>query len=73
MFGRDGMLAHTYMLGPSGQSFGCVSFRDYHAFLQAFLEGEVNRLIVVPHVGATVSRATPFRHGRADRYASDHG
>jgi len=73
MFGRDGMLAHTYMLGPSGQSFGCVSFRDYHAFLQAFLEGEVNRLIVVPHLGATVSRATPFRHGRADRYASDHG
>jgi hypothetical protein len=73
MFGRDGMLAHTYMLGPSGQSFGCVSFRDYHAFLQAFLEGEVNRLIVVPHLGATVSRATLFRHGRADRYASDHG
>ena len=73
MFGRDGILAHTYMLGPSGQSFGCVSFRDYHAFLQAFLEGEVNRLIVVPHLGTTVSRATPFRHGRADRNASDHG
>jgi Protein of unknown function (DUF2778) len=73
MFGRDGMLAHTYMLGPSGQSFGCVSFRDYHAFLQAFLEGEVNRLVVVPHLGASVSRAAPTRHGRADRYASDHG
>jgi hypothetical protein len=73
MFGRDGMLAHTYMLGPSGQSFGCVSFRDYHAFLQAFLEGEVNRLIVVPHLGTTVSRATSLRHGRADRYASDRG
>jgi Protein of unknown function (DUF2778) len=73
MFGRDGMLAHTYMLGPSGQSFGCVSFRDYHAFLQAFLEGEVNRLVVVPHLGTAVSRAAPTRHGRADRYASDHG
>ena len=73
MFGRDGMLAHTYMLGPSGQSFGCVSFRDYHAFLQAFLEGEVNRLVVVPHLGTSVSRAAPTRHGRADRYASDHG
>ena len=71
MFGRDGMLAHTYMLGPSGQSFGCVSFRDYHAFLQAFLEGEVNRLIVVPHLGATVSRAAPSRHGRTDRYPSE--
>jgi len=73
MFGRDGMLAHTYMLGPSGQSFGCVSFRDYHAFLQAYLEGEVNRLVVVPHLGTSVSRAAPTRHGRADRYASDHG
>ena len=71
MFGRDGMLAHTYMLGPSGQSFGCVSFRDYHAFLQAFLEGEVNRLIVVPHLGTTVSRAAASRHGRIDRYPSE--
>jgi hypothetical protein len=73
MFGRDGMLAHTYMLGPSGQSFGCVSFRDYHAFLQAFLEGEVNRLIVVPHLGATASRPAPSRRGRTDRYAFNHG
>jgi Protein of unknown function (DUF2778) len=73
MFGRDGMLAHTYMLGPSGQSFGCVSFRDYHAFLQAFLEGEINRLVVVPHLGATVSRPAPSHHGRNDRYAFNHG
>jgi hypothetical protein len=73
MFGRDGMLAHTYMLGPSGQSFGCVSFRDYHAFLQAFLEGEVNRLVVVPHLAATASRSAPSRHGRTDRYAFNHG
>jgi Protein of unknown function (DUF2778) len=48
-FGRDGMLAHTYMLGPSGQSFGCVSFKDYPAFLHAFLKGDVDRLVVVPH------------------------
>jgi len=26
IYGRDGLLAHTYMLGPSGQSNGCVSF-----------------------------------------------
>jgi type VI secretion system (T6SS) effector TldE1-like protein len=72
MFGRDGMLAHTYMLGPSGQSFGCVSFRDYHAFLQAFLEGEVNRLIVVPHLRATVfaRRSLSSRTNRS-RSASD--
>jgi hypothetical protein len=49
MFGRDGILAHTYMLGPTGQSFGCVSFRNYPAFLRAFLKGEVDRLVVVPH------------------------
>src|SRR5262249_19409436 len=24
MFGRDGLLAHSYMLGPNGQSNGCV-------------------------------------------------
>jgi hypothetical protein len=47
MFGRDGILAHTYMLGPSGQSNGCVSFSEYPAFLNAFLRGEVNRLVVV--------------------------
>jgi len=50
MFDRDGMLAHTYMLGSNGQSNGCVSFRDYDRFLQAFLRGEVDRLVVVPHL-----------------------
>lgn len=50
MHGRDGMLAHTYMLGPSGQSNGCVSFRDYRAFLQAYQNGEIDKLIVVPRL-----------------------
>jgi hypothetical protein len=50
MFGRDGMLAHTYMLGPNGQSNGCVSFSDYPAFLNAVLSGEVSRLVVVEHL-----------------------
>ncbi|WP_375456127.1 tlde1 domain-containing protein [uncultured Methylobacterium sp.] len=45
--GRDGILAHTYMLGPSGASNGCVVFRNYDRFLQAYLRGEVRRLIVV--------------------------
>lgn len=45
--GRVGLLAHTYMLGPSGASNGCVSFRDYEKFLQAYLRGEVQRLVVV--------------------------
>lgn len=47
VYGRDGLLAHTYMLGPRGDSNGCVSFRDYDRFLQAYLRGEVQRLVVV--------------------------
>ena len=50
MFGRDGILAHSYMLGPNGQSNGCVSFSNYPAFLNAFLRGEVDRLVVVEHL-----------------------
>jgi Protein of unknown function (DUF2778) len=47
MLGRDGMLAHSYLLGPSGQSNGCVSINDYPRFLNAFLNGEIDRLVVV--------------------------
>jgi hypothetical protein len=47
IYGRNGILAHTYMLGPNGDSNGCVSFRDYDAFLRAFMNGEVKRLVVV--------------------------
>jgi hypothetical protein len=47
IFGRDGLLAHTYMLGPRGDSNGCVVFKNYNAFLQAFRNGEVKRLAVV--------------------------
>jgi hypothetical protein len=49
LFGRTGFLAHTYMLGPRGDSNGCVVFKHYDAFLQAFQTGEVKRLIVVTH------------------------
>lgn len=61
MFGRDGMLAHSYMLGPDGQSNGCVSFRDYPAFLNAFLAGEVDRLVVVDNLASTHSPETDSR------------
>jgi hypothetical protein len=47
IFGRDGLLAHPYMLGPNGDSNGCVSFKNYEAFLQAFENGAVKRLVVV--------------------------
>jgi Protein of unknown function (DUF2778) len=58
MFGRDGLLAHSYMLGPNGQSNGCVSFSDYPAFLDAYLKGEVDRLVVVEHLATTPSAKT---------------
>jgi hypothetical protein len=61
MFGRDGMLAHTYMLGPNGQSNGCVSLRDYPRFLNAFLSGEINRLVVVEQLATTPTAQTAWR------------
>ena len=47
IYGRNGLLAHTYMLGPNGDSNGCVSFKDYNKFLQAYRNGDVRRLVVV--------------------------
>ena len=46
MYGRDGILAHSYLLGPNGDSNGCMSIKDYDRFLQAFLNGEVKRVVV---------------------------
>lgn len=48
--GRTGLLAHSYLLGPRGDSNGCVSFKDYDAFLNAFKRGEIKRLAVVAKV-----------------------
>ena len=50
MYGRDGMLAHSYMLGEDGQSNGCVSVKDYQKFLQAYEDGAFKQLIVVRSV-----------------------
>jgi hypothetical protein len=50
VYGRAGLLAHTFMLGPNGDSNGCVSFRNYRAFLQAYQNGEIRRLAVVASV-----------------------
>ena len=69
MFGRDGMLAHTYMLGRSGQSFGCVSFKNYNAFLQAYLNGEIDRLVVVAHSDAPPASIVRAHPRAANRYA----
>jgi hypothetical protein len=50
IFGRTGLLAHTYMLGPNGDSNGCVSFKDYYAFLDAYRNRGIKRLAVVARV-----------------------
>lgn len=48
--GRDGLLAHTFMLGPGGDSNGCVSFRDYYAFLDAYRNKGIRKLAVVARI-----------------------
>lgn len=76
MFGRDGMLAHKYMRGGKAQSAGCVVFRDYPAFLNAFLRGEVDRLVVVervedaPETPRNIGHANLSHHAKRKRVAS---
>jgi hypothetical protein len=50
VYGRSGLLAHTYMLGSNGQSNGCVSFKNYEAFLRAYMGQKIKRLAVVAHL-----------------------
>ncbi|QPF94219.1 DUF2778 domain-containing protein [Bradyrhizobium commune] len=50
IYGRDGLLAHTFMLGPNGDSNGCVSFKDYYAFLDAYRNKGIRKLAVLPRV-----------------------
>ena len=47
IYGRAGLLAHPFMLGPNGNSNGCVSVKDYDAFLRAYQNGQINKLVVV--------------------------
>jgi hypothetical protein len=50
IYGRSGLLAHAFMLGPNGDSNGCVSFRDYNAFLNAYRNQGIKRLAVVARI-----------------------
>jgi hypothetical protein len=50
IYGRVGLLAHTYMLGPNGDSNGCVSFKDYNAFLNAYRNQGIKKLAVVARI-----------------------
>ena len=62
--GRVGLLTHSYMLGPGGDSNGCISIKDYERFLKAYDEGEFSRIVVVP----SLSGAAP---AMAQRVSSD--
>jgi hypothetical protein len=73
MNGRDGMLAHTYMLGPRGDSNGCVSFRDYSKFLAAFRRGEVNRMIVVSRMTGSPASVIAAHRGFGGKFAAGRG
>jgi hypothetical protein len=53
--GRSGLLVHSYLLGPNGDSNGCVSIRNYDQFLNAFQNGVIKRLVVVPSLGGGMS------------------
>jgi hypothetical protein len=69
MFGRDGILAHSYMLGSNGQSNGCVSFANYPAFLHAFMSGEIDHLVVVPHLDGDPKRFARSHREDLGQYA----
>jgi hypothetical protein len=56
--GRDGFLTHSYLLrGGRAESHGCVAFKDYNKFLNAFKQGKVKQLVVVPGGGRAVMTA----------------
>ena len=54
--GGSSAWGRAYMLGPNGQSNGCVSFSNYPEFLNAFLRGEVTRLAVVERLESPPGR-----------------
>jgi hypothetical protein len=46
--GRSGLLVHSFMLGPNGDSNGCISVKDYDRFLKAYNDGQFSHIAVVP-------------------------
>jgi len=52
--GRSGLLVHSYMLGPNGDSNGCISVRDFDRFRKAYDDGQFTHIAVVPSVKAII-------------------
>jgi hypothetical protein len=57
--GRSGLLTHPFMLGPRGDSNGCVSIKNYDLFIKAYNDGMFTRLVVLKslHGNVTVAHA----------------
>lgn len=65
MHGRDGILAHSYLLrGGRAESHGCVAFKHYDRFLKAFKQGKVTHMIVVPRLSDAPARVRLVSNGR---------
>lgn len=63
-YGRDGLLAHTYMLrGGRAESNGCVVFKDYARFLSAYKKGKIKRLVVVPRLSKPLTQVAQDGRG----------
>ena len=52
--GRSGLLIHSFMLGPNGDSNGCISIRDFDRFRKAYDDGQFTHIAVVPSVKAII-------------------
>jgi len=52
--GRSGLLVHSYMLGPNGDSNGCISVRDFDRFRKAYDDGQFTHIAVVSSVKAMI-------------------
>jgi hypothetical protein len=56
-YGRNGLLAHTYLRRRPGDSAGCIAFKDYYKFLKYYKRGEISQIVVV----AKLSDAPPAK------------
>jgi hypothetical protein len=52
--GRSGLLVHSFMLGPGGDSNGCISVKDFDRFRKAYDDGQFRHIAVVPSVKAMI-------------------
>ena len=51
-YGRDGFLTHSYLLRSGrAESHGCVAFKDYNKFLNAYKQGKIRQIAVVSSGG----------------------